>query len=56
LALYYSFDLKDLHVESSINPGSLKTVSAGKYQYSISAADLKLEQQAFEPGEGVSKV
>lgn len=32
----------------------LRTVSIGAYNYSITPDDLQKEQQAFEPGEGVS--
>ena len=32
----------------------LRTVSIGAYSYSITPDDLQKEQQAFEPGEGVS--
>lgn len=30
-----------------------QTVTSGKYTYNITTEDLKLEQQAFEAGEGV---
>ena len=32
----------------------LRTVSVGSYTYTITPEDLKMEQQAFEAGEGVS--
>lgn len=32
----------------------MPVLTSGKYTYKISPDDLKIEQQAFEPGEGVS--
>ena len=33
----------------------LRTVTCGKYTYTITANDLQREQEAFEAGEGVSQ-
>ena len=33
----------------------LQAVTCGKYTYTITSRDLKMEQEAFEAGEGVSQ-
>ena len=39
---------------SSETPSGIKVQASGKYKYQITAGDLTREQQAFQPGEGVS--
>lgn len=45
------------HVRVETNGDGLPVVtkSCGKYTYSITSSDLKMEQEAFEAGEGVSR-
>lgn len=40
--------------EGSAANSKNQTVTIGSYTYTVTSADLKMEQQAFQAGEGVS--
>lgn len=44
------------HVEANgVKSDGLRVVTCGKYTYRITSSDLKMETEAFEVGEGVSR-
>ena len=40
---------------NGVESNGLRVVTCGKYTYAITSTDLKMEQEAFEAGEGVSR-